>query len=144
MAYEEVKKLGDEEFKRYTGVKKETFNKMVEKVKEKEQKKKKMGRPSEIKAEDKVLITLEYLREYRTMFHIGVRWNISEAQVCRIIRDTEKELIKCEEFHLPGKKKLLEANTSIEVVVIDVGESPIERPQKNKGNTIAERKRSTH
>lgn len=144
MAYQEVKKLTEEEFKRYTGVKKETFNKMVEKVKEKEQKKKKLGRPSEITAEDKVLITLEYYREYRTMFHIGVRWKLSEAQVCRIIRETEKELIKIEEFHLPGKKKLVEANTSIEVVVIDVGESPVERPKKNKDNTIVERKRGTH
>lgn len=139
--YERIKNLSKEEFKRYTGVKRETFDKMVDKVREKESKKKKEGRRTEIKAEDKVLITLEYLREYRTMFHIGVRWGISESQVSRIIKETEKELIKVEEFHIPGKKKLLERGGEIEVVVVDVGEKEIERPKKNKKNITVERKK---
>lgn len=139
--YERIKNLNEEEFKRYTGVKRETFEKMAEKMREKERRKKKEGRRTEIKAEDKVLITLEYLREYRTMFHIGVSWGISEAQVSRIIKETEKELIKVEEFHIPGKKKLLERGGEIEVVVVDVGEKEIERPKKNKKNITVERKK---
>ncbi|WP_217652003.1 helix-turn-helix domain-containing protein, partial [Hydrococcus rivularis] len=32
---------------------------------------KKTGRPSKLSAEDQILMTLEYWREYRTYFHIG-------------------------------------------------------------------------
>lgn len=66
------------------------------------------------------------------MFHIGVKWGISESQVCRIIEEVEKELIKCKEFHLLGKKQLVQTNTEIETIVIDVGEVTVERPKKTK------------
>lgn len=143
MAYKEVKNLEGEEFKRYTGVRKETFHKMVEILTKKEKRKKKSGRPAKVGKEDKILITLEYLREYRTYFHIGVSWGISESQVCRIVREVEAELIKSKEFHLPGKKKLLEPNTEIEIVVVDVGESAIERPKKNKKHITVVKRSST-
>jgi hypothetical protein len=39
MTYKNVINLREKEFKRYTGIKKETFNKMVEIIKEKEKKK---------------------------------------------------------------------------------------------------------
>jgi hypothetical protein len=39
--------------------------------------------------------------------------------------------LKCKKFRLPGKKALLEG-TEIEVVLVDVTESPIERPKKTK------------
>jgi hypothetical protein len=35
--------------------------------------------------------------------------------------------MRCKKFSLPGKKALLE-DTEIEVVLVDVTESPIERP----------------
>ena len=37
-----------------------------------EQKKKKPGKPSKLGVADRVLMTLEYWREYRTYFHIGL------------------------------------------------------------------------
>jgi len=52
--------------------------------------------------------------------------------------------IKSKEFHLPGKKKLREGGTAFEVIVVDVAESPVERPQKNGVNTIAGRRNVTH
>jgi hypothetical protein len=55
----------------------------------------------------------------------------------------ERILIADKRFHLPGKKQLLQAESEIEVVLIDVAESPIERPKKNSDNTIRERKRNT-
>lgn len=143
MTYKNIITLSEKEFKRYTGIKKEVFNKMVEIIRGKEKRKKKPGRPTDLRAEDKVLITLEYYREYETMFHIGVKWRVSESQICRIIEEVEKELIKCKEFHLPGKKILVQTNTEIEKVVIDVGEVTVERPKKNKNNIIAERKKDT-
>ena len=44
------------------------------------------------------------------------------------------------QLHLPGKKKLKNNETTIEVVLVDVTEQPIERPKKdNAGITAAKR-----
>jgi len=65
-------KLSDTQFQRKTGVKRGTFNKMVEIVKETEEKRKKLlGRPLKLNYEDQVLLTIDYLREYRTYFSLG-------------------------------------------------------------------------
>lgn len=106
----------------------------------------KPGRPSKLGIEDQVLMTLEYLREYRTYFHIAQSWRIYESTAYRIIRTVEDTLIASGKFRLPGKKKLLEPNHEaasfggkdssrkclIKIVVVDVTESPIERPKKTE------------
>ena len=66
MTYEKVKNLSKQEFKRLCGVRKETFAQMVKLVEENENQKTKTGRPSKLTLEIRVLMTLEYLREYRT------------------------------------------------------------------------------
>ena len=72
MLFENIKNLREEDFKRLTGVKRQTFNKMIEILKEAEiLKKKKGGRSSKLLLEDRLLMTLEYLREYRTYYHIA-------------------------------------------------------------------------
>lgn len=75
-------------------------------------------------------MTLEYWREYRTYFHIGQSWGVHESTVCRIIHRVEDKLIKSRKFSLPGRKKLASTETQWEVVIVDVAESPIERPKK--------------
>ncbi len=47
-------------------------------------------------------------------------------------------------FTLPGKKKLQEPDCQIEVVVVDVTETPIERPQKNKSSFTVVKRKDTH
>jgi len=84
-----------------------------------------------------------YYREYRTMEHIGIAYGISESRVCEIIQETESILISDKRFHLPGKKKLLQAENNWEVVLIDVTETPIERPKQNNAGIIQARKRNT-
>ena len=142
MTYEKVKNLTSEKFKRLCGVKKETFAQMVEIVENQEKLKTKTGRPSKLSLENQVLMTLEYLREYRTYFHIAQSWGVNESTAYRIIRKLENILIRSPEFTLPGKKQLLKSNYELEVVVIDVTETPIERPKKNRKSTIAGRKRN--
>ncbi|WP_148298180.1 hypothetical protein [Synechocystis sp. PCC 7509] len=63
MTYKQVKKLKAEEFKRLSGVHYQTFNQMVEIVKKVYCSRKITGRPSKLKVEDQVLMTLEYLRK---------------------------------------------------------------------------------
>jgi hypothetical protein len=74
MKYQEAKHLKTAEFKRFWGVKPETFEKMVETIRLYSQNKQKPGRPGKICLEDQILMTLEYWREYRTYFHIGLSW----------------------------------------------------------------------
>jgi Helix-turn-helix of DDE superfamily endonuclease len=144
MTYKQVKKLTSEEFKRLSGVHYETFNQMVEIVKKVYCSRKITGRPPKLKVEDQVLMTLEYLREYRTYFHLGATWGINESTAYRIVKKVEDILIQASELRLPGKRRLIQEDYQIETVVIDVSETPIERPKKNKKNIIVARKKSIH
>ncbi len=143
MLYEKLKKLSAANFKRYCGVERKTFDKMCEIVRRKSAAQRLVqGRPPKLETEDQVLLTLEYWREYRTMFHIGASWGLSESAVSRIIARVEDILTDAKEFTLPGKRAA-DLPPDIEVVVVDVAESPIERPKKNKSDIIRERKSGT-
>ncbi|MBD0367435.1 MAG: transposase family protein, partial [Flavisolibacter sp.] len=121
------------QFKRLTGVKRSTFEKMVAIVKQHRRDKRKhatKGSPAKRSIEDKVLMLLMYYREYRTFLHTATTYGYSEAQAQRIIRALEEILIKSREFRLPGKKALLYLRE--ECFIVDVGESPVERPKEAK------------
>ena len=77
-------------------------------------------------------MTLEYLREYRTYFHIGQSWGLNESTAYRIITKIENILIKSPTFRLPGKKQLLKSTTDISVVIIDVTENQARTSQKKQ------------
>jgi Helix-turn-helix of DDE superfamily endonuclease len=142
--YKQVNKLNDSQFRRKTGVKRNTFNKMVEIIKKAEETRKKIqGRPLKLSYEDQVLMSLEYLREYRTYFSLAQIYELSEANCYKICRKVEDILIQSKEFKLPNRKDVYE-DPNIEVIVVDAVESSIERPKKNKENTTQERKRSIH
>ena len=84
MKYEKIAWYTEENFRRITGVKKETFKKMVEIVRKSyEEKHKKKGRRLKLSIEDMILATLEYLREYRTYAHIAASYGIAESNMYR-------------------------------------------------------------
>jgi len=105
------------------------------------QKKAKGGRKSKLCIEDRLLMALEYLREYRTYFHIAQNYGISESNAYKICKWVEDTLIKDKRFALPGRKALLKSDADYEVILVDASESPVERPKKNK-NAITLAKRS--
>lgn len=141
MKYALVQKLTDIEFRRLTGVKRTTFNKMLDiLISANNIKRNKGGRNSKLLLQDQLLMALEYLREYRTYFHIGQTYGVSESTAYKSIKWVENSLIKSPLFSLPGKKELLCSNNNIEAVLIDATETPIERPKKSKNTTIQERK----
>ena len=143
MLYEKLKELSNADFKRYCGVTKQTFGKMCEVVRDKAAKQRLVaGRPSKLLIEDQVLLTLEYWREYRTQFHIAKSWSLSESTVCRIITRVEDILSSAREFDLPGKR-FPDLPAEVEIVVVDVAETPIERPKKNNADIIRGRKSDT-
>lgn len=143
MLYEKLEKLSSANFKRYCGVERKTFDKMCEIVRHKSSAQRLIeGRPPKLGVEDQILLTLEYWREYRTMFHLGTNWGISESSVSRIITRVEDILTESKEFALPDKRRP-DLSPEIEVIVVDVVESPIERPKKNKNDIIRARKSDT-
>ena len=144
MSYAQVKDLRPAEFKRYCGVEPETFRRMVEVVSTHLRKQRRLpGRPTKLAVEDQVLLALEYWREYRTLFHLAKSWGLHESSVCRTIRRVEDILTKSRDFRLPGRKELQPADHEIEFVVVDVAETPVERPKKRSGATTAARRSGT-
>jgi hypothetical protein len=137
------------QFKRLVGVERETFDIMVselKRLKPPSQHKvpgKKRGPKPKLIAADEVLMVLMYYREYRTFFHLGSEYGLSEVQCWRLVTQTEKLLLKSSLFHLPGKKTLLTDDTQWEVVLVDVAESAIERPKKNSGSITRGKRKST-
>lgn len=137
MKWENIKHLNDELFKRLTGVKLKTYKFMLSVLKEDASKiastkLNNRSRPFILSIEDQLLLTLMYYREYRTQFHIGVTYGVSEASVCRTIKRVETVLMKESSFKLEGKNKLSGYNYNYSVVVVDATEHPIERPKKTK------------
>ena len=129
--YTKIKKLKPTEFRRLTGIRPDTFQEMIVILRDAEVKKmSKGGNPHRLKLEDRLLMALEYLREYRTYFHLGKSYELSESACYRSCRWIENTLIKSKAFSLPGKKALLKTDTEFEVILIDATESPIERPKK--------------
>jgi hypothetical protein len=100
------------------------------------------GKPNKLIMENRLLMTLEYLREYGTYFHISRSYGISESTCYRNIRWLEDTLIKDKKISLPGRKALLKSNIEYEVVLIDATETPIERQKKTKTLYILEKRKN--
>ena len=142
MKFEQIKEESPEGFRRLTGIKRTTFDVMKNILSKADAiLKSQGGKPNKLTIEDRLLMALEYLREYRTYFHISRSYGISESACYRNIRWVEDTLIKNGKFSLPGRKALLKSDIEYEIVLIDATETPIERPKKNKSIFIPVKKR---
>lgn len=144
MRYTDLENETEINFRRLTGLKRKTFALAVKVLREAEAVQKKVGgKPNKLSIEDRMLMTLEYLREYRTYFHISRSYGISESTCYRNIRWVEDTLIKSKQFSLPGRKALQKSDVEYEVILIDATESPIERPKKDKDTSIQAKRSAT-
>ena len=82
-----------------------------------------------------LMLALEYWRQYITFAELGFNYEVAESTAHDITVWVENTLIKCGRFKLPGKKALLE-DSDLQIVLLDVMESPVERPKKNRKQTI--------
>lgn len=130
MKYSSLSKLSKTKFRRYTGITRDNFDITVLiieayllKTKEKE------GRPSHLSVSDQLLMLLEYYRENRTYFHLGVSYGLHESNAQRTIVKIEDILIGSGYFRLEGKKLLLN-DKLLKTILIDVTETPAQRPKK--------------
>ena len=137
MLYEDLAELPPHQFKRACGVNRSTFAAMVDVLTPHLDRQGQRGGQNTLTVANQLLLTLQYWREYRTQFHIGLDFGVSEATVCRTVAKVETWLVQSGRFRLPGKRRLLEPEADFEVVVVDVTEVSIERPQKNNVGTTA-------
>lgn len=141
MNYETAQQLSAKDFKRRTGVYKQTFKRMLHAWQTYHLSRSNAGRPPKLCRCDQLLVALQYWREYRTYFHIAGDWEVSESTVCRIVHQVETALMNSGLFRLPGQKSLLQGFERPDVVVMDVTETPIERPQKGQKAYYSGKKR---
>ena len=145
MKWNSVKNIDSSLFKRLTGITRKTFDSMVKILHHSTILKKiKGGRPSKLSVMDQLLMTLEYLREYRTYFHIANGYGVSESSCYKTMKWIEEVLINSKEFALPGKKTLLKSDMKYEAILIDATETPIERPKKNSVFSTQAKRKSIH
>jgi hypothetical protein len=128
-----IAELKENEYQGLFGVKKTTFEAMLSILEDEfERLHKQGGRPSRLSVLDKLIVTLGYYREYRTMHHIGFDYGVSKSRISDAVKWVEDTLMKSGKFSLPSKRELLKSDTETEVVIVDATEQETERPKKNK------------
>jgi len=141
--YERAKELSEKQFKLLVGVKKRVFAEMTEELqKGYDAKHENRGRHSDLSVELMLMMAMTYWRQYITYFELGFEYGVAQSTAHDVVEWVENTLIKCGKFSLPGKKALLEDRT-LELVLLDVMESAIERPKKNRKNTIRGKRENT-
>lgn len=142
MRYEQLSGRTDAAFRRFCGVRRASFEAMLE-VLEQAEADKKPGRPNKLSLPDQLLLALSYWREYRTLFHIAAEYGLHESTAQRIVVKIEDTLIGSGRFALSPRDTLLEEGPRNAVVMLDATESPIERPKKDRNGTTAARRSGT-
>ncbi len=138
---ERIANLKAEKYQELFGVNKTTFETMLE-VLETDYRKKHQrgGRPPKLSVLDKLIIMLQYYKEYRAMECVAFDYGVYKSTICDAIHWAEETLITDGRFHLPSKRALLD-DQSLEAVIIDVTECETERPQKNRNGIIPVKRR---
>jgi hypothetical protein len=105
------------------------------------------GNPNGTEVGLKLVIALEYWREYRTMRHMAFDYNIPLSTLCGCITWVEDILSRSEKFKIPELKEKFKQRDDdgdpIRIVLIDVEEQPIERPKENQKNHYSGKKNAT-
>ena len=135
-----VKDANDEQFRRIVGIKRTTFQAMVELVDEDyRQVHQRRGRRSKLDPEAKVLITLDYLRNYGTFLELSFKYGVSETTARTIVERVENVLVRSGKFSLPNRNELRNAPERPMTFLIDATDTIIQRPKKNS-DTPSKRK----
>ena len=133
-------------FLRAVGISLEQFVTLRDKIlaciqaEQKAQPMKKRGRKAiTLTVEDKLLLTLTYLRHYPTFDQLGDQFGICESYAHKVYQQYVDRLVKV--CHVPGKKALLDQG--IGAIIVDVTEQPMERPTHHQGDWYSGKKNDT-
>jgi predicted DNA-binding protein YlxM (UPF0122 family) len=139
---ERIRQLKEASYQETFGVRKQVFDRMFTVLVEAHSVlHSKGGKPAKLTVLDKLVITLDYYKDYRPMNRIAFDYSVTKNAISKSVSWVERTLIKNGQFHLPNKRALSESN--FEVILVDATESAVERPQKNSENGIPARKSDT-
>ena len=145
--FHKLNHLSSKDFQRETGLSKENIQLLIEKVnhsihtqKERFPEKKRGRNTSNIALEDRILLTLYYLRHYPTFANLADVFEISESYCCKIYHEHLRMLAQV--ARLPNRKGLFD--DPLETLIIDVSEQPIERPVKRQKECYSGKKKTYH
>ena len=144
-AYEKIQKLNEKEFKRITGVTREIFEKMIERLKAQYAQDHSGGGAPGQPVELRLTLALEYWREYRTFEHMSNDHQLPKSTINEMVlwveyaleHDAEFKLTELKERFKPGEE------SDIEIIIVDVEEQPIERPKVEQEKSYSGKKNDT-
>lgn len=143
--YSKIIQQSERSFKRQTGLSIDNFNQLLQQLRlyiaqlKIENPLKNRGLKGELPLEDKLILTLYYIRHYPIFLLLGQIFNISESYANKIYHKIINMIVKI--AHVKGVKSLV--NTAIKDIVIDVSEQPVERPKKGQKKYYSGKKNDT-
>src|SRR5699024_7749168 len=85
--------------------------------------------------EAKVLITLDYLRNYGTFLELSFKYGVSETTARTIVERVENVLVRSGKFSLPNRNELRNAPERPMTVLIEATDTIIQRTKNNSVRT---------
>lgn len=145
MTYREtLQRCSSKQFRRKIGIRRRTFRQLVKRIQADEAQERqchpltRRGQKSRVLTlEEKLLLTLVYLRHYCTFDDLGDRFGISESYAQKLYHRYLDRLVQ--HLRLPGKKALLDQG--LQAILLDVTEQPIERPVKGQRSYYSGKKK---
>lgn len=139
-----IRELKEKSYQELFGVRKPTFDAMLAILKRAyEEMHTQGGRPSRLSVLDKLVISLGYYHDYRTMQNIAFDYNVSKSRISDAVKWVEETLIKDGTFALPSKRELAKTDTEVVIAIVDATECETERPKKNRRNPTPASKNAT-
>jgi len=98
------------------------------------------GRPPRLSVLDKLVVTLGYYHDYRTMRNIAFDYGVSKSRISDAVKWVERALLRDGAFALPSKREMLKAGGPVVIAVVDATECETERPKKKSAGRIPGRR----
>jgi hypothetical protein len=140
-----VERMAPCKYKEIFGIEKYVFDRLLRllEVADVFQRKSNAGRKSGLSVLDKLVITLQYWREYRTYRHIAFDYGVGKSTIGEAVIWVENTIIASGLCNLKSARELRDNTTKIRIAVVDVTEQEIERPKRGKEIGILARKSGT-
>jgi len=139
-----INKLPEGRYQEQFGVKRPTFESMLSILhRANEEMHMQGGRPPRLSVLDKLVVTLGYYHDYRTMQNIAFDYEVSKSRISDAVKWVESVLIKDGAFALPSKRELVKADTELVIAIVDATEQETERPKKNSASPTPASKDAT-
>jgi len=139
-----IDKLREGDYLEFFGVRKPTFEKMLSVLENAfAGLHGQGGRTPRLGVLDKLVVTLGYCHDYRTMQDIAFDYGVSKSRISDAVKWVGQALLRDGTFALPSKREMLKADTQAVIAVVDATECETQRPQKKSGNRIPGRRSAT-